>query len=61
MSRGPSGIRHPRHDNQLIDSLSVSDMAVCTSGDYERRSPEDDGHHILDPRTGASANVPSPA
>jgi thiamine biosynthesis lipoprotein len=61
--RGPSGapwtigIRHPRLDNQLIDSLCVSDAAVCTSGDYERRSPGEDGHHIVDPRTGASANA----
>jgi thiamine biosynthesis lipoprotein len=34
----------------------VSNAAVCTSGDYERRSAcEDDGHHILDPRAGVSA------
>ena len=32
------GIRHPRRDNELIDSLRVSIEAVCTSGDYERRS-----------------------
>ena len=51
------GIRHPRLDNQLIDSLSVSDVAVCTSGDYERKSPGEDGHHIVDPRTGTSANA----
>jgi thiamine biosynthesis lipoprotein len=51
------GIRHPRLDHQLIDSVSVSDAAVCTSGDYERRSPGEDGHHIVDPRTGASANA----
>jgi len=52
------GIRHPRHDQGLLDFLRVSDMAVCTSGDYERRSAgETDGHHILDPRTGASANT----
>jgi len=52
------GIRHPRHDHQLLDSLRVSNMAVCTSGDYERRSArEADGHHILDPRTGASAHA----
>jgi thiamine biosynthesis lipoprotein len=51
------GIRHPRFDNQLIDSLGVSDVAVCTSGDYERRSPGEDGHHIVDPRTGSSANA----
>jgi thiamine biosynthesis lipoprotein len=31
---------------------------VCTSGDYERRISSDDGddgHHIIDPRTRASA------
>lgn len=51
------GIRHPRRDDQLIDSLCVSNVAVCTSGDYERRSPEDDEHHLLDPRTGESAHA----
>jgi FAD:protein FMN transferase len=44
------GIRHPRQDHELITSLRVSNQAVCTSGDYERQ------HHILDPRTGASAS-----
>jgi FAD:protein FMN transferase len=51
------GIRHPRRDDQLIDSLRLSNAAVCTSGDYERRSAGDDAHHILDPRTGASADA----
>jgi thiamine biosynthesis lipoprotein len=41
------GIRHPRLDGQLIDSLRISNKAVCTSGDYER------GAHILDPRAGS--------
>jgi thiamine biosynthesis lipoprotein len=41
------GIRHPRIDNELIDSLHVTNKAVCTSGDYER------GRHILNPLTGA--------
>jgi thiamine biosynthesis lipoprotein len=51
------GIRHPRDEHQVIESLRVSNRAVCTSGDYERRSArEDDGHHIMDPRTGVSAN-----
>jgi thiamine biosynthesis lipoprotein len=50
------GIRHPRRDHELIDSLRVSNQAVCTSGDYERRTPGD-GHHILDPRTGASPHT----
>jgi thiamine biosynthesis lipoprotein len=45
------GIRHPRHDHELIDSLCVSNVAVCTSGDYER------DRHILDPRTGESADA----
>jgi FAD:protein FMN transferase len=52
------GIRHPRKDNELIDSIRVSNRAVCTSGDYERRSvTENENHHILDPRTGSSANA----
>jgi FAD:protein FMN transferase len=56
------GIRHPRRDGELIDSLRVSNQAVCTSGDYERRSPGSDlqqsgEHHILDPRTGGSAHA----
>ncbi len=48
------GIRHPRLDGVLIDSLRVSDKAVCTSGDYERLAP-DGTSHILDPRRGAVA------
>jgi thiamine biosynthesis lipoprotein len=52
------GIRHPRRDNELIDSIRVSNRAVCTSGDYERRAwNEEQGHHILDPHTGTSANA----
>jgi FAD:protein FMN transferase len=51
------GIRHPRRDGELIDSLRISHRAVCTSGDYERRAARDEeGHHILDPRTGLSTN-----
>ena len=42
---------HPRHDHELIDSLRVSNQAVCTSGDYER------GTHILDPRRRTPANT----
>jgi len=49
------GIRHPREENELIHTLRVSDMAVCTSGDYERTSPSGDGsHHIIDPRSTTS-------
>lgn len=49
------GIRHPRSDADLIDLLRVSNRAVCTSGDYEKLGA-DGGHHILDPRTGSSAD-----
>jgi FAD:protein FMN transferase len=55
------GIRHPRIDNALIDSLRVSDQAVCTSGDYERpdhivvaRAPDSKGGAV------ASATVVAP-
>ncbi len=49
------GIRHPRGGGPVA-AIRVSNAAVCTSGDYERRaSGGRDGHHILDPRTGASA------
>lgn len=46
------GIRHPRDERALIGTLRVSGVAVCTSGDYERRSPRDGAGHILDPRAG---------
>ncbi len=62
------GIRHPRCDGELIDSLRVSNQAVCTSGDYERQTcPSSEhghhipGHHILDPRTGVSARAAASA
>jgi len=59
------GIRHPRQEDAVFTVLAVSDAAVCTSGDYERRAPvyESDkgnkggGHHLLDPRTDASARA----
>jgi FAD:protein FMN transferase len=47
------GIRSPRNPSELIAAVEVSDRAVCTSGDYERRAVGGE-HHILDPRTGAS-------
>jgi thiamine biosynthesis lipoprotein len=51
------GIRHPRAADECIETLHISNAAVCTSGDYERRTPRaDGGHHILDPRTASSAS-----
>jgi len=40
------GIRHPREHDRLAAVLEVEDLAVATSGEYER------GAHILDPHTG---------
>jgi thiamine biosynthesis lipoprotein len=45
------GIRHPRLLGELIETVQVSGLAVCTSGDYERRE------HILNPASGASADT----
>ena len=51
-------LRDPRGDeNSSIGILSLTDTTISTSGDYERYF-EQDGvryHHILDPRTGYSA------
>jgi FAD:protein FMN transferase len=51
------GIRHPRGGGprDIIESLTILDAALCTSGDYERATPA--GHHILDPRLGDSAGA----
>jgi thiamine biosynthesis lipoprotein len=49
------GIRDPRDPRSVVKVLRVSDAAVCTSGDYERRSDRTGGHHIVDPGTGVSA------
>lgn len=51
------GIRDPRNPESLLDVVHVSDQAVCTSGDYERRTPDGRDHHILDPRTDESVNL----
>jgi thiamine biosynthesis lipoprotein len=41
------GIRHPHEHEQLAAVVAVEDLAVATSGEYER------GAHIIDPHTGA--------
>ena len=43
------GIRHPRDASRLAAVLEVRDLAVATSGAYER------GDHIWDPHTGMPA------
>jgi thiamine biosynthesis lipoprotein len=51
------GIRHPRNAAAIIATVRVSDTAVCTSGDYERRVDEGKAHHLLDPRSGLPADA----
>ena len=49
------GIQHPLRKDAMICWLAATDVAVCTSGSYERRSPlSAAAHHLLDPRTGES-------
>lgn len=48
------GIRHPRRDGELIDSFTVTNQAICTSGDYER------GQHLLDIRTALDGRTGEP-
>lgn len=50
------GIAHPREPGGLIATVRVSDRAVCTSGDYERRAADGVGH-IVDPRVQTAARA----
>ena len=50
------GVRHPRRAGEVVALLPLEDVAISTSGDYERYF-EADGvrcHHVIDPRTGKS-------
>ncbi len=51
-------IRHPDDPQKVVTRIPLSDVAMSTSGDYERYF--DEGgiryHHIIDPRTGHSAS-----
>jgi FAD:protein FMN transferase len=49
-------IRHPRREHDVVAVLPLQDVAISTSGDYERYFERDGTrfHHVLDPRTGRS-------
>ncbi|MBQ9064925.1 MAG: FAD:protein FMN transferase [Blautia sp.] len=51
------GIRDPEDDSGMLGVISISDLAVITSGGYERFFEENGEryHHIIDPRTGHPA------
>jgi thiamine biosynthesis lipoprotein len=51
------GVRDPRNENKLAAVIPLQDVAVSTSGDYQRYF-EEDGiryHHIINPGSGDSA------
>ena len=51
------GIKHPRHAGQIAQ-LKLNGRAVATSGDYERNyNSSYTKHHLIDPKTGDSANA----
>lgn len=50
-------VRDPRREGEVVAVLPLQDVAVSTSGDYERFFHTADGercHHLIDPRTGRS-------
>jgi len=53
------GIKHPRKENEVMAVFELSDMAVGTSGDYERFAIINGVryHHIFNPNTGWSSNT----
>jgi len=49
------GIQDPKNPNEIIGVITAEDIAIVTSGDYQRYT-EIDGkkyHHIFDPKTGS--------
>jgi thiamine biosynthesis lipoprotein len=50
-------VRDPRQPGEVVAVLPLEDVAVSTSGDYERFFERDGErfHHVIDPRTGKSA------
>jgi FAD:protein FMN transferase len=50
------GIRDPRNAAEVVAVLPLQDVAMSTSGDYERYFERDGErcHHVIDPKTGKS-------
>lgn len=49
------GVQDPRQPRCIACVLEIAELAVCTSGDYERRTANGSEHHLIDPRSGDSA------
>lgn len=51
------GVRDPRDEHKLVAVIPLENVAVSTSGDYERYFEEDGVryHHIINPKSGDSA------
>jgi thiamine biosynthesis lipoprotein len=51
------GIQHPERSEEIIDTIELSNEAICTSGSYERKSAKVPGaHHLIHPKTRQSSN-----
>jgi FAD:protein FMN transferase len=50
------GIQHPVQKDQIIETIEISNEAICTSGSYERKSGIADIHHLVNPKTKHSPN-----
>jgi thiamine biosynthesis lipoprotein len=51
------GIQHPEQKEHIIETIEISNEAICTSGSYERRSSKiADIHHLIHPKTKQSPN-----
>ncbi|MCK4536847.1 MAG: FAD:protein FMN transferase [Desulfuromonadales bacterium] len=53
------GIQHPRKSGAVLTSVEASNLAVVTSGDYERFFEQDGRryHHLFDPQSGYPADA----
>ena len=50
-------LENPDDTSQCLATFEISDKSIATSGNYERYfDPEKTAHHIIDPKTGYSAN-----
>lgn len=51
------GIQHPYQKDRIIDTIEISNEAICTSGSYERKNRTiPDLHHLVNPKTRCSPN-----